>query len=434
VEIMRLLFLSNYYPPFAIGGYEQWCHEVAVELISRGHDVRVLSSRASGNGRSSSVEGVQVHRSLRLEVEGGVVEASVQLLRRRILGERANMEQVRQLIDDFRPDAGLIWGMWNVPHSVPALVEQLLPGRVAYYFCDYWPSLANAYLQHWQAPAARWVTRWPKSIMASLFGATQAAQDRPSLRFEHPICVSQAVRSLLVQSGVPVKHARIVHGGIHVDSANNGSAHKRRADGSRGLSLLYLGRLVPEKGVHTAISALGSLPAESRDLVTLDIIGRGDARYERHLRALARELGPQQPVRFRGSVPPDQVSRIMPEYDALVFPSEWEEPFARTVLEGMAAGLTVIGTTTGGTGEVLVEGETGLTFPAGDAGALATQIHRLIREPELGRELARTATGRVEQQFTVGRMVDEMEDALRRVANSAVAAGRGASSSHGSRS
>lgn len=54
---------------------------------------------------------------------------------------------------------------------------------------------------------------------------------------------------------------------------------------------------------------------------------------------------------------------------------------AATVLEGMATGLPVIGALTGGTGEILVEGETGLTFAAGDSEGLARQIRRLAEEP-----------------------------------------------------
>jgi glycosyltransferase involved in cell wall biosynthesis len=100
---------------------------------------------------------------------------------------------------------------------------------------------------------------------------------------------------------------------------------------------------------------------------------------------------------------------MLAKYDALVFPSEWEEPFGRMVMEAMAVGLVVIGTTTGGTGDVLVEGQTGLTFPAGDHGALARQIERLRDDRALGRRLANTAYTQVSQRFTFDRMVDEIE-------------------------
>jgi glycosyltransferase involved in cell wall biosynthesis len=107
-----------------------------------------------------------------------------------------------------------------------------------------------------------------------------------------------------------------------------------------------------------------------------------------------------------------QAPHVLAEHDVLIFPSEWEEPFARSVLEGMAAGLTVIGSTTGGTGEILVEGQTGLTFTAGDSQELARQIGRLAQDPALRRRLAANGRSIVTRRFTLQRMVDELEAAL----------------------
>ena len=83
----------------------------------------------------------------------------------------------------------------------------------------------------------------------------------------------------------------------------------------------------------------------------------------------------------------------------------------------MAAGLVVIGTTTGGTGEILVEGETGLTFPAGDAEQLAAQIRRLVDDPVLCRRLGDSGCRTVREYYTLGRMVDELEAELFTIAN-----------------
>src|ERR687887_17309 len=60
--------------------------------------------------------------------------------------ERQNLDQLSKLVAEVRPDAALVWGMWNVPRAVPALLEQLLGSRVVFYFCDYWPTLPSAYL------------------------------------------------------------------------------------------------------------------------------------------------------------------------------------------------------------------------------------------------------------------------------------------------
>jgi glycosyltransferase involved in cell wall biosynthesis len=209
-----------------------------------------------------------------------------------------------------------------------------------------------------------------------------------------------------------VEHAQIIYGGTTIDEFDEFPPGARAADtpaGAQGaLRLLYIGRLERIKGVHTVVSAMRSVPAE----VSLDIAGGGEPVYAAELREMIAAGGLEGRVRLLGPVPRAQIPALFRGYDALVFPSEWEEPFARSVLEAMAAGLPVIGTTTGGTGEILREGVTGLAYPAGDAQALAAQIRVLAGDPPLRRQLGAAGSRTVRQYYTIGRMVDELEAAL----------------------
>jgi glycosyltransferase involved in cell wall biosynthesis len=412
---MRILFISNYYFPFSRGGYGQLCQEVAVELADRGHQVCVLTS-CSPNGTDGTDipddNGVSVYRLLHLEVEAGLVHTIIRLLKDRKKLEEENLNQLRKLVANFQPDQVLIWGMWNVPRSVPALVEQLLPGRVAYYLCDYWLSLPNAYIQRWQASSKRKLTQLPKQLLSKLFVYRLENEPPINLSLEHPICVSRAVRELLVEAGIPIAHAQVIHVGTQVEqfvaAAKNGQ--KKKTNGSK---LLYMGRLVADKGLHTIIEALNLIVGQPAVSVTLDIFGKGDPDYEAELKAMVAQNQLGQVISFRGSVPYSELPRVLAQYDALIFPSEWQEPFARIVLEAMAAGLVVIGTTTGGTGEILVEGKTGLTFPAGDAKVLANQIRRLSSNPSLKRQLAKTSQQCMLENFTFSQMVDRIETKIK---------------------
>jgi len=83
--------------------------------------------------------------------------------------------------------------------------------------------------------------------------------------------------------------------------------------------------------------------------------------------------------------------------------------------EAMLAGLVVIATTTGGTKEILRDGENGLAFEAEDANALADRIGRLIDDPVLCRRLAATARRNVLEQYTLEKMVDRIENYLQEV-------------------
>lgn len=409
---MHLLFISNSYPPAGHGGYELWCQEIAAGFTQRGHQVSVLTSRSPGINGGASQDGIPVYRLLNLEVENGLASTVFRLLGNQRLKESENLELTRQLIASTDPDVALIWGMWNVPRSVPALIEDLLPGRVVYYLCDYWPSLPSAYVQRLRAPARHGLAQVPKRIISQPLLA-RLQKERPiQLAFDHAICVSERAREILVDDGVLPSSARVINGGIQ--SGELSRANGRRSKYARSvLKMIFVGRLEPEKGVHTAIHALAlSARHENGRKMTLKIVGSGDREYETQLRQLVHELDLDDSVEFSGWHPHSELPDIMAEHDVLIFPSEWEEPFARTVLEAMAAGLTVIGSRSGGTDEVLVEGVTGLTFSPGDVESLANQIGRLGRDANLRSRLAEAGRRRVLEDFTFDRMADRLEAAL----------------------
>jgi glycogen synthase len=426
---MQLLFLSNNYPPYSLGGYEQWCREVAVALAKRGHSVHVLTSNVGASQTVDQMDGVAVHRQLHLELTGGLGETIWRLLVSRPKLEAANLRTVRQLVTTIQPDVVLVWGMWNVPRSVPALVEKLLPDRVAYYLCDYWLALPTAYIQRWQEPArSRFsLIQWAKQRVGEYFLAKLEAEEAVSLQLAHPICVSRAVRQQLLEAGLPMAQAPVIYGGTQVEqfmaidrSPGNDNCHTLR--------LLYVGRLEADKGVHTALQAINLIVPHQTTAVTLDIYGQGDPDYEADLKTYVAQNDLQNVVQFRGSVPRRQIPQVFAQADVLLFTSEWAEPFARTVLEAMAAGLVVIGTTTGGTAEILSHEQTGLTFTAGDPQDLAQQIGRVLSDGSLQQKLQSAGRQCVAENFPFEQMVDELEAALHTIGeNQAVALNHGGS-------
>jgi glycosyltransferase involved in cell wall biosynthesis len=174
--------------------------------------------------------------------------------------------------------------------------------------------------------------------------------------------------------------------------------------------LLYAGQLVRHKGVHTAIEAMARLVSVWKiEQIHLTLVGSGHPGYEAFLRGLVAQAGLQDYVTFLKPVSKDKIPGLFQQSDVLVFPSIYEEPLARVTQEAMASGLLVIGTTTGGTRELLKHDETGLTFEPEDAEGLAQQVARLIAEPELSRRLAQAGRQRVRARFTLDRMVTEIE-------------------------
>jgi glycogen synthase len=401
---MRLLFLSNFYPPARPGGYTQWCHEVAERLGQRGHTIGVLTSRHERD--KAPAPEPNVYRCLHLEGDLNYYQP----LRFFTTWSRQHQENLAILEAtnrQFKPDLIFVWGMWALSQALPALAERLLPGRVVYYLSDYWPSAVDMHTAYWQSPANHWLMRLPRRWLGRLARASLARAGRPALQFEHAICVSARVRELLVTAGVPIRQARIIHGGTDVERFSGGGARDFQ---SPILKLLYAGQLVRHKGVHTAVEALAKLVHERGiTQLTLTLVGSGHPEYEASLRNLVERLGLDAHVTWLPAVTKDKMPAVMRQHDVLVFPSIYEEPLARLTQEAMASGLVVVGTTTGGTKEILTEGETGLTFAPEDADGLADCVARLFTDRGLCRRLGPAGRQVVLEHFTLDRMATEIE-------------------------
>jgi glycosyltransferase involved in cell wall biosynthesis len=147
--------------------------------------------------------------------------------------------------------------------------------------------------------------------------------------------------------------------------------------------------------------------------LTLDIAGICQyPDYEKKLRDLAGKLGIAERVRFLGPVPRNNIAAVYREHDVLVFPSEWEEPFAITPLEAITAGMAVVGTTTGGSGELFRDRETAIVFETGNAQACADAIRRLADDRQLFETLRANAAREVAARHTLDGMVNAIEKGL----------------------
>jgi glycogen(starch) synthase len=405
---MRILFLSNFFPPARSGGYTQWCQEVAERLAGRGHTIGVLTSTyEQGKARADEQS---IFRVLHLEGDLTYYRAG-HFFTRWKKQHRENLALLEATVKEFDPDLLFVWGMWALSKALPARAEALMPGRVIYYISDYWPKASDMHTTYWQSPTRHWLMQWPKRALSTFAASMLIQEGNPNLKFENAICVSARVRDLLVEAGLPVRHARIIHGGTDADRFLTG---RNRGDGHGPLKLLYAGQLAQHKGVHTAVEAVAKLVNErSTDQISLTLVGSGHPDYEAFLHDLVKRNGLGRHVTFHGLVAKDEMPAILQQFDVLIFPSIYEEPLARITQEAMAAGLVVIGTTTGGTREILTDGETGLTFAPEDAAGLAENIARLVGDPDLGCQLARNGRQTVLDHFTLDRMVDEIEAYLR---------------------
>lgn len=169
--------------------------------------------------------------------------------------------------------------------------------------------------------------------------------------------------------------------------------------------VLQLGRMVPRKGVDTAIRSIAALRDNFRIGARLLVVG-SDAQGDgcpgpevARLQALSRELGLSQQVRFTGQKPRAELRHYYSAANVFVS-TPWYEPFGITPLEAMACGVPVVGAAVGGIKDTVLDGRTGYLVQPNDPMAVAERLALLQQRPDEARRMGREGLRRVHQHYT----------------------------------
>ncbi len=229
-------------------------------------------------------------------------------------------------------------------------------------------------------------------------GRAFALGDRTVASLAHVhIAISRGLARYLAQTeGFREESFEIVHYGI----TPNGEPKPYSGEVPR---LLCVGRLIPIKGHIVLLRAFAAAKEEIPGL-ELEIAGRGP--LEPALRALARELGIADAVRFLGYVAPIQGAI---ERSAIVVVPSMGEGFGMVALEAMERSRPVIAAEIGGLGELVRHGETGLLVDPGEAEPLRAAISELAGNLERAAEMGRAGRKRALLEFLEDRCVDRTE-------------------------
>jgi glycosyltransferase involved in cell wall biosynthesis len=232
----------------------------------------------------------------------------------------------------------------------------------------------------------------------------------------HVICNSNAVRAKLEKEGGGKRFSTIYNG--FEFSTVGLSDIKRKANrlsaSKRSIKLLMVGSVHPGKGHKDAFLALQTLMQRAED-VELVLVGSGDPAYREELDQLAQRVGIGRAVTWVGWVAnPEDFYR---DATILLLCSK-SEAFGRVIVEAMATGTPVIGTSTGGVGEVVVESWNGLLYTPGDFAELAEKILWLVDRPREYVRLANNGTKYVREEFCVPKYISCVEKVAEHVIRS----------------
>lgn len=431
---MRILFVSNLYPPNVVGGYERLCFSVASAFAARGHAVSVLTS-GHGGGRAD-FPGQSIRQDLTLLAGASIYLPYEGDAASRDAINRGNVAALRRTIDALSPELVFAWNLFFLDRSfldalgtcgVPVavmltdnwLANMIRPELVAGFFRDHVfgsepfprpPPPAPALPP--RGIARRLLDRLRPPPAPAAPAPTPAAL--PPVRFPMiAIYGSRFMRDFYREAGLAFEVDRVVHNGVHQEIASDAVFADRSATVAPGtLRLLFAGRLVDLKGADTAVAALAHLPPDIAGMeVRLTLLGDDqDAAYVASLREAIAASGASARITMAPTVAPDALFDLFQRHDVYLFPSLYE-PFSLTLIHALACGIPTIASDAGGNPEIVVDGVSGLVVPKADAAALARAITRLAGDGALR---ARLAEGGWESArgFTFERMIAGMEDAL----------------------
>lgn len=242
------------------------------------------------------------------------------------------------------------------------------------------------------APTAPIVMQTAQNILHKYPVPFRWFEQRAFKRVAAAYVCSETVREVLWTKGFK-KPVSIIPFGVNTETFRPQPARRSAAP----LTIGFVGRMLPGKGLNVLADALGKLRAESWKLL---LVGDGPERESFSQKLAAFGLGDR--VTITGAISYDQVPQYFHQMDTLVIPTQTtariREQFGRVIVEAMASGVPVIGSSCGAIPEVI--STAGLVFPEGEPGALASSLRRMLDDQELRQRLAIAGRTRVEENYT----------------------------------
>lgn len=346
----------------AVGGASIHVRDLAREMLRRGHEIKVLvGSRGPVTDQLSSA---------------GVPFESLHWLRRRpnpFLDILALAELIRAL-RRLKPD--LVSVHTAKAGAVGRLACRLL--RIPVIYTPHgWPAGDR------MPPPARLIFGFVEGLLARWSSAI--------------VCVCEHERRLALEKDIAApEKLLVVHNGVHDDPE-----HRHARPELSPVRICSVARFEPPKDHQTLLEALALIRHSPWEL---DLVGDGPG--EATARQLVNRLGLAGRVTFHGYIPDPSPLLALAQIFVL---SSRSEAFPRSILEAMRAGLPVVASDVGGTGEAVELGVTGLLVPAGDPSSLAAALTELVESPQLRQSMGFASRSTFEVKFCFEAVADRME-------------------------
>ena len=371
---MKILMLTWEYPPRIVGGIARVVHDLSKRLIKDGHEVTVVTYRDNADvPEYENDKGVNVYRVDNYMIHpNNFIDWIMQL----------NFNMLSKATEIINKEGG-----FDVIHAHDWLVTFAAK------------SLKNAY----DIPIVATIHATEAGRNSGIHDETQRYINETEwlLTYEATeVIVNSNYMKNEIQRlfGLPFDKINVIPNGINL---SNFTGIERDYDFRRQYAMdnekiiLYVGRLVYEKGVQHLIAAMPKILSNYHD-AKLIIAGRGGMMDE--LRAEASNLGLNDKIYFTGYLNSKQVQKMYKCADVAVFPSTYE-PFGIVALEAMLAGVPTVVSDVGGLDEIVTHGVDGMKSYAGNANSIADSVTALLYDHQLATNVSKKAKQKVKDQF-----------------------------------
>ncbi|HSV72903.1 MAG TPA: glycosyltransferase family 4 protein [Chthonomonadales bacterium] len=399
---MRILMLSWEYPPKIVGGIARHVEEIAWALAAQGDEVHVVTCEFPGAPAEETYRGVHVHRVAPYTPTDNFVH------------------WVHQLNAAMHDRAEALLREWTAgPKPLKSLPERQ---HIILHAHDWLAQFSSVALKHrFRVPLVATIhaTELGRNSGIHTDGQRYIHSVEWSLTYEawRVIVCSAFMRDEVTYAfSTPDDKVDVIPNGVHADkfafdfTPEEAAKFRAAYAAPEERIVLFVGRMVREKGAHLLVEALPKVRAQCHG-VKLVIAGGG---YRAHLEDLARSLGMERHVYFTGFIPDDALLRLYKVVDVACYPSLYE-PFGIVALEAMAAGVPVVVSDAGGLREIVEHDVTGTVSWLNNSDSLAWAIVRVLRRPELANAMARDASLRVREVFNWDRIAARTRGVYARV-------------------
>ena len=378
---MKILMLTWEYPPRIVGGIARVVHDLSKRLIKDGHEVTVITYKDGEMPEYENDKGVNVYRidnymihpnnfiDWIMQMNFNMIAKANELIAN---GEKFDVIHAHDWLVAY--SAKTLKQSYNIPlistiHATEAGRNSGIHDEVQRYIND------TEWLLTYESSEVIVNSNYMKCELQRLFG-------------------------------LPFEKINVVPNGININNFNGierDYEFRRQYAMDNEKIILYVGRLVYEKGVQNLISAMPKILNGYNDS-KLVIVGKGGMYDE--LKNQANAMGIANKVYFTGYLNSKQVQKMYKCADVAVFPSTYE-PFGIVALEAMLAGVPAVVSDVGGLDEIINHGIDGMKSYAGNSNSIADSVLTLLYDHKLCANISKSAKSKVKEQFNWNKIAQD---------------------------